>query len=225
MIKDVKEALGLSNGQAFRYVKECGTEDLWTIYNYSILKSPYWQLRKFILKGAHTKGKGKGRRLSEEHRKHLSETRKTNNIYNAWVRYNEHLLKVAGNKEPPWLKACKSKKRYIYDNISFDSKDELNFYKYCKAVGYDIKRGPALEFNFNGVKHHYLVDFEVNGCLIEIKGDHLMDKDGSWKYPYKVTEMKQKLAKAKYQCARDNNVIVIPSSKCTVFELGAGNNE
>lgn len=126
------------------------------------------------------------------------------------------------NKTPEEISAIAAKRRkhYIYDNISFDSLPELNFYKYCKRVGYDIKRGPTLAFYVDGKKHHYNVDFIVNGALIEIKGDHLINEDGSWRIPYKnATEKQQEIAKAKYECAIQNSVYIIPSSKCLIFSI------
>ena len=59
----------------------------------------------------------------------------------------------------------------------------------------------------------YIPDFEIEGKLYEVKGQHLW-KDGSLlhiyskndPYPY---EVKEEILKAKSQCMRDNRVVVI----------------
>ena len=79
----------------------------------------------------------------------------------------------------------KTKSKYLYDNIYFDSKPELAFYIYCIQEKIPIKYHPNLNFKYqyNGKCHYYFPDFirlDTNQ-IIEIKGDHMVDQNtGKW---------------------------------------------
>ena len=106
---------------------------------------------------------------------------------------------------------------YVIDGIGFDSKPEAAFYLWHKLNGYNIKRGPVLEFDSEGVKRHYVIDFEIDGELYEVKGKHLMNDLGIWQLPYSdVTEDKQTVTANKWLCAVKNNVHLIEDT--TFFE-------
>lgn len=103
--------------------------------------------------------------------------------------------------------ASKSRKRYIADNIYFDSLPELAFYLWHKESGIKIERvSKKFEYEFEGQIHYYFPDFEVNGKLYEIKGNQFLAKDGKWKSPYEDDCGKYE---AKRQCALVNNVIIL----------------
>lgn len=58
-----------------------------------------------------------------------------------------------------------------YKGIYCDSTYELAYLIYCLDHNIDIKRcNEAFEYEYEGKKHKYYPDFEVNGELIEIKG-------------------------------------------------------
>ena len=110
------------------------------------------------------------------------------------------------------------KKKYYYNNCKFDSQYELCFYIYYKDKGYSISmESVKLKYEFNGKIHYYFPDFEIEGQLIEIKGEHFLDKEtGKWINPYRnpkwTDEEYQEECdryEAKRQCAIANNVKII----------------
>lgn len=101
--------------------------------------------------------------------------------------------------------------RTFFDNIQFDSSWGVIFYKYHKYILQDdIQYEPCkLEYYFNGKKYNYYPDFNVNGKLYEIKGDHLlrqMQKPGSKNYE-------------KYLCMLKNNIIIITNKDISNIKL------
>lgn len=66
----------------------------------------------------------------------------------------------------------RSKKGY-YKNFYCDSTYELVYVIYCLDHQIGIKRCDTYyEYEYNGSKHLYFPDFEIDGCIIEIKGYH-----------------------------------------------------
>lgn len=101
-----------------------------------------------------------------------------------------------------------SRKHYVYDDTAFDSLPELCFYLYHIKNEINIVRAPVkLTYYVNNEAHYYVPDFLVDGQLIEIKGAQFLDEDGSWKNPY--NEQFTPAAKAKYECAINNNVKIL----------------
>ena len=102
---------------------------------------------------------------------------------------------------------CSVKYLYEYDNEKFDSSWELAFYVYNRDNGATINRCPySIPYYYNEVEHHYEPDFEVDGLLYEIKGDHFL-RNGSLTNPFNDNE--NGLANAKYECCIAHNVIFI----------------
>lgn len=98
--------------------------------------------------------------------------------------------------------------KYAYNNEAFDSFPELCFYLYCLENNLNIERCPVrLPYIHNDKQHYYIPDFRVNNQLIEIKGDHLVDYDGTWRNPFEPAL--NDLAKAKYNCAKNNQVKIL----------------
>ena len=66
--------------------------------------------------------------------------------------------------------------------------------------------------------HKYFPDFEINGRLYEVKGNHLL-KDNKLYFPYRtgLTEAELNIIDdiyaAKDACMKENNIIVIRSSE------------
>ena len=98
----------------------------------------------------------------------------------------------------------KQSKKYNYNGIRFDSSWELAFWIYHKDNEIEISREPkSPEYEYEGKKHYYFPDFEVNGKLYEIKGcQFLIKKDINLGF-------KNPLDEAKYQCAISNGVTFI----------------
>lgn len=107
------------------------------------------------------------------------------------------------------------KRKYELDGISFDSKSELEFYKYAKSLGYIVEREPiSIKYIDDlGIEHLYFPDFRINGKLYEVKADYFLNGD-ELVCPYKwanTEKHKVKLA-AKSKCMRENSVILVKYS-------------
>lgn len=102
-------------------------------------------------------------------------------------------------------------RKFIYENIYFDSFPELCFYLYHIKNNIPIKHEPIkLTYYYDNEKHYYYPDFEVNGQLYEIKGKQFLAEDRTWCDPFnKNNEELQRRAKAKYYCAFEHNVIIL----------------
>ena len=108
------------------------------------------------------------------------------------------------------------KSSYVYDGIKFDSSWELIFYIY--QVDHNnkiIRNDKKLEYEYNGKKHFYFPDFNVNGKLYEIKGDHFWKEDGTMQNPF--DHSMDGLFEAKHQCGLKNNVTFI--RKIEIIEM------
>ena len=120
-------------------------------------------------------------------------------------------MKKYGTAWPIQCKQVQDKARikYMYDNQNFDSSWELAFWIYCKDNNLDIKHDvkPIEYVDKNNVMHKYFPDFELNGQLIEIKGDDQFDENG--KMINKSNHAKDYIAEAKYQCMLKNNVKIL----------------
>jgi hypothetical protein len=100
-------------------------------------------------------------------------------------------------------------KLYEADDFFFDSFPELCFYLYHKQANYSIIRLPRrLEYFYNDKKHFYMPDFEVDGQLYEIKGDHLFEK-------LLQTNTQDN---AKYRCMLKNNVKILQKAEYSKYE-------
>lgn len=99
----------------------------------------------------------------------------------------------------------KAYKRYIYNDQAFDSLPELAVWVYCIDHGIDIKRCPcSFDYNFKDKVYKYFPDFEIDGKLIEIKGDHFFKEDGTMCNPFDPNQ--DALYEAKHLCGIQNGV-------------------
>ena len=110
--------------------------------------------------------------------------------------------------------------RYLYQEQSFDSADELALFIYLtdNNISFEYKPKVYFEYIFNSKKHRYYPDFKIGEDLIEIKGSHFFDKDGKMRCPFRAKtwtdEDKAKidnLYEAKHQCMLNNNVKILKS--------------
>ena len=101
--------------------------------------------------------------------------------------------------------------RNIFDGIQFDSSWEIIFYKYYKYIELrNIIREPCrLTYNFNNKIYNYYPDFEIDGKLYEIKGDHLLRK---------MKKDKNSKLYAKYKCMIANKVIIITQKDISILK-------
>lgn len=99
----------------------------------------------------------------------------------------------------------KIRKKYYYNNIGFDSLPELAVYLYCINNNINIKRSDLkFEYIINNEIHYYFPDFEIDGKLVEIKGDHFFKEDGTMCNPF--DHSLDELFEAKHQCMLKNNI-------------------
>lgn len=67
--------------------------------------------------------------------------------------------------------ASKRRKKYKYDNTSFDSMWEIKVYKFCKENKIPIERGPTVLLEDG---HKFEIDFIINKRLCEIKSSYII---------------------------------------------------
>lgn len=69
---------------------------------------------------------------------------------------------------------CKTKQKYEYDGLMFDSKPEILMYKELKNRGIVFTYQPdaSFEYEYDGKLHKYYPDFQIGNKYIEIKGLH-----------------------------------------------------
>lgn len=105
---------------------------------------------------------------------------------------------------------------YIFNDIHFDSKDELAFYIYSKDLGLNIVRNKdRLIYIFDGKEFGYFPDFKINDEYYEIKGEQFLKEDGTWQNPF--DHSLDSLYEAKHLCAIDNKVNIIYSKDCQKY--------
>ena len=110
---------------------------------------------------------------------------------------------------------AKTRKRYTYEGLQFDSSWEVAFYIFHKDAGHDIVLHPrhGFEYYHNDKRHWYFPDFIVNGKYYEIKGSQFFDGTGNLVNPFDPSINEQ--WKYKLQCMKDNNIAII--TDCTEF--------
>lgn len=97
------------------------------------------------------------------------------------------------------------KSSYTYQNETFDSSWELAVWIWAKENSVNIKRLPvSFSYDFNGKVHTYYPDFEIEGKLVEIKGDLFFNAEGKMLNPFLTTD--DGLFEAKHQCGLKNGV-------------------
>ena len=151
--------------------------------------------------------KNKISEINIEYRARLSEEteRKLNNKRSETMK--NHIKNLSEEEFTNWIN--RGFKLYYADNCYFDSFPELCFYLYHKHANHNIVRSnKQLPYSYNGKVHYYLPDFELDGQLYEIKGDHLFEK----------MQQPNTLDNAKYLCMLQNNVIVLQSNDYAKYE-------
>lgn len=102
----------------------------------------------------------------------------------------------------------KTKKKYTFNDIEFDSAPELAYYIWLTDNNIDFEYQPniSFEYEYDGKTHNYYPDFKVNEEYIELKGLHFFKNDKMIN-PYDRTQ--DGLYEAKHQCMIKNNINVI----------------
>ena len=100
----------------------------------------------------------------------------------------------------------KSSQKYFYENEIFDSSWELALWIYAKDHQEPIIRNPCrFEYLLDNQIHYYYPDFEYKGILLEIKGDHLFNKDNKLQNVHKQHTRKDE---CKQRCMDENHIVV-----------------
>lgn len=96
-----------------------------------------------------------------------------------------------------------AKKRYLYNNITFDSSWELALYIYAIDHNIPVIRTPCTftYYDSNNVKHTYTPDFLYDSQLVEIKGDQFFNENGTL-----INVYSKKVDTDKLNCMKANNV-------------------
>lgn len=114
----------------------------------------------------------------------------------------------------------KTRKRYEFNGLNFDSKPELAYYILLKDNSIEFEYQPDIDFIFeyDGLRH-YKPDFKVGNEIIEIKGLHFFENNnpnGKMFCPYHKKEdtdedikWRNGLFEAKHQCMIKNGVKII----------------
>lgn len=101
----------------------------------------------------------------------------------------------------------RSNHKYCVNGILFDSFPEVAVWEYAKHNNIDIKHGddvPKFKYTYNGIDHYYFPDFIYDGRLVEIKGSHFFNDDGTMCNPF--DHSLDGLYEAKHQCGLENGV-------------------
>lgn len=104
----------------------------------------------------------------------------------------------------------KQQKRYIYNEINFDSSWEIAYYIWLSDnnIKFEYQPDILIKYKYKGKTYTYSPDFKVNDKLIEIKGDQYFNKNGTRMIcPYDHT-LDGKF-NAKFKCMLKNNVYIL----------------
>lgn len=134
------------------------------------------------------------------------------------IKSKQTMLELYGVENPAQSDIIRrrSYNRLTYDNMQFDSKWELAIWIYANDKGIPIEREPVrFEYEYDGSLHYYFPDFRLNGELVEIKGDHFFNPDGTMCNPY--DHSMDGLFEAKHQCGLKNGVKFINNNDMRVY--------
>ena len=128
-------------------------------------------------------------------------------------RYNENVV-CAFQLSASVIKGNRARyKKYIYNNIVFDSQPEIAYYIWLTDNKIAFEYHPIFaKFKYttpdNNI-HTYCPDFYLikEKTFIEIKGDQFFDKNGNYINPYDKEH--PEFAKAKYECMIKNKVKIL----------------
>lgn len=105
------------------------------------------------------------------------------------------------------IKRAEHRSRIVADDgTHFDSSYELIVYNFCKKYGFDVKCQIPIKYEYKGKSHTTLIDFMIDGQLVECKGYHLLQ--GIYDYAPGMVPIDVKL-----NVYKENNVVVVSSNE------------
>lgn len=115
--------------------------------------------------------------------------------------------------------------KYEYDSIMFDSKAEINVYKFCKENNLYVEYHPNITFEYFGAdnkKHYYHPDFKIQEKLYEVKGGHFFNEKGELFMPFsrdrEDIEIIDKNCLIKQQLMKENGIIILLNGETDLIE-------
>lgn len=146
--------------------------------------------------------------LKAEHYKATSRLRYGTDYPNQSVQMRQKLSKLFNAQTPDQkLHRATSRRRYIYNNVKFDSSWELALWIYAKDHNEEIERLPvSFTYEFANKEHLYYPDFRYNGRLLELKADCFFDNAGNLICPW--DRSLDEACKAKQAVMLKNDVVV-----------------
>lgn len=117
--------------------------------------------------------------------------------------------------------ARKTKSRYEFEELNFDSAPELAFYIWLKDnnIEFEYQPNEVFEYQFENKICIYQPDFKIGDLFFELKDDHFFKLDGTMCNPYNHSQDGK--YEAKHQCMLSNNVIILRSKDYKMFEIYA----
>lgn len=125
--------------------------------------------------------------------------------FNISVTAHKKFVKMFDFHKPTELSIKLAKRKIFYDNIYFDSYPEVATYIWAKDHNKNIVFEPTYFIYFyKETAYKYFPDFEFDGKLVEIKGDHFFKADGTMCNPFDHSQDEK--YEAKHQCMIKNNI-------------------
>lgn len=111
----------------------------------------------------------------------------------------------------------KSSKRYIYNNIKFDSAPEVALFIYLKDNNITFQYHPddVFYYEYHNKTYSYYPDFKVNDELWEIKGDQFFDENDNLIDPFDSDNNEK--CKCKQICMESNNIKILRSKDYQIY--------
>jgi len=114
-----------------------------------------------------------------------------------------------------WAKQRSKKSQYSgCDGTPLDSSYEVAVYDYCIRNDIPIKRTVPISYEYSGMCHKTFIDFEIDGLLVEVKGEHIMEGFFDWQEGAIPIEKKLEIYK-------ENNVIVVTGKSASHHFIGS----
>lgn len=143
---------------------------------------------------------------------HYEKSKET--IINRYGGYDYIINKGLETKMNRYGSLCLNK-RYLYNNLTFDSSWELIFYVYYNDKGRKIEREPTYfeYYDKDGNKHSYFPDFKIGRKYFEIKGNQFLIKYKNGNIKTLINPYNKVIENEKWKCIKSNGINLITEKK------------